>query len=535
MDLILLSMFVVLFGVLGLLLGTGGAMVALLVPGLRTPVAQYFERASATTLSRPAFTFGDSSDLLLKRRDYDADQGSEVIASGSDQLEVANPDSSIWSFHGTPLSIVDEFYGVAIDQRHLHPGEVLQDHIQEGTLWVGDFWGWINQQAELAAPAYAPVPKDGQPGTLQAVRTLFWGGEEADHPDTVKTFVAKAHEARNDTAVWKQLLVPAAFLVLGFGLLWFAAKFGPSSSGNQPPARDVGAGMLLLALPNVRDRLAGLWGRLTARLGAIRDRDEQREKDGEQRDGDGAAGRRSVLPPPRRVGLVLVGLVGLAIAMVVLYVMLLVFGPIGLFFVLGAFLIGFGIFPFGGPLLNKRLPTPLAERFAGVYLRLGLLPYDNPDLELSSDGQRFVEGDGSGPRYRLAGQHVGFTLASDSIEELFGNRADSASAVRSRANAGDNDIVGIPSGYTETSALTFDRIHGYIPEDPSDTHQYARLDRVMAPFQGANVGSRSKKALENAKEEFGAGWQELNTKQILWASLGAAVFGMAAGYIVFFL
>jgi hypothetical protein len=226
---------------------------------------------------------------------------------------------------------------------------------------------------------------------------------------------------------------------------------------------------------------------------------------------------------------------GLAVTGVVLLVLLSFFGPFGLFFVLGAFLVGFSIFPFSGPLLHKRLPAGVAEHLGGVYLRLGILPYDNPDLELSTDGQRFVEGDGSGQRYRLAGKHIGFTIDEDDIEDLFGDRAERASRVEARVPETDvGEVDGIPRGYAETGGLTFDRVKGYAPEDPDDDNLYARLDRVMAPFQQANVGSRSKKALENAKEAYGAGWRELNLKQILYASLGAAVIGMGSGYVVFF-
>lgn len=526
MNLLLLALYTILFGVLGFLLGTAGSIISLLIPRLRQPVAEYFERAAATTLYRPSITFGESNDLLWKRRHYDADQGAEAIDSGGDQLELANPDSSTWSFHGSPLSIVDEFFGVVVDQRHLHPGEVLETHLRESTLWVGDYWEWINGQEFLAAPAYAPVDKSGAAGKLQAARAIFWGAEEADHPDTTKTFVAKAHEARKDSAMWKQLLIPLAFLIVAFGLMWFAAKYGGGGGSTQAPTSVGSAALLLAGIPSLR---------------SSSDDDQDDDVDDENEDDDDGEESRDPVgwvrehkPSARQTMVGLFAIAGIGAAALVLLFLFVFFGPLGLCFVLSSFAIGFAIFPFSGPLLNKRLPTTVAERLAGLYLRLGLLPYENPDLELSSDGQQFVEGDGSGPRYRLAGQYVGFTMDSEDVEGLYGNRGVSASTVDNQDAAGGGEVSNVPSDYVESDAFTFGRVKGYIPEDPDEEYRYVRLDRIMAPFEKVNIGQRSQKALETAKEEFGAGWQDLNTKQILWMSLGMAVLGLGMGYVVFF-
>lgn len=523
MNFILLALYTILFGVLGLLVGTAGSIIGLLIPGLRDRLGPYFEDAAGTTLHRPAITFGESSDLLFKRRLYDADQGAEVISSGGDQLELANPDASIWSYHGSPLSIVDEWFGVVIDQRHLHPGETITSHLKESTLWVGDYWDWMNGRGYLAAPAYAELDTAGPAGKLQAVRTLFWGGEEADHPDTVKEYVAKANQGRKQSKMWKQLLIPLVFFVVTFGMLWFASQYGGGGGGGSPAPTPVGGSRALL--------LAA-----TPTPGTTEESDGGGEDDSGDSTGDNDtdSGGWSLRSIGKKVATVVGGLVAAGVLAVVLFALLTYFGPLGLLFVLSAFLTGLAVFPLSGPLLNKRLPTAIAERLGGLYLRLGLLPYDNPDFELSTDGQRVVEGNGNGPRYRLAGKYVAFTLDEDSLEELFGERADQASTVDARQDAGKPDITDLPSDYTTSTGLTYDRVKAMVPDDPSDDKVYLRLDRMTAPFRDANVGLRSRKALENAKEEYGAGWQDLNTKQILWMSFGMGILGLIMGYLVFF-
>lgn len=536
MNAILLGLYAVLFGVLGLLLGTAGAFIALLLPGLRDRVGGYFERASATTLYRPSITFGEGNDLLYKRRGYDADQGAEVIGSGDGQLEIANPDDSIWSFHGTPLAIVDEFFGVAIDQTHLIPSEEYEHHQRENTLWVGDIMEWTNRAGKLAAPAFAAVPKAGVPGKLESVRRLFGRGEEADHPDTTTELFAKAQQGHNETAMWKQALVPLGAFVLTFLLWWFGAKYGPGGGSSQSP-RTVGSSLLLLlGLPStssladaVRDRINAIRARLQT------DGDDDSQQVEKEDGGRGLAARlASAAPSPRTVGFGILAAIAVLATLVLLYVLFLFFGPLGLAIVLFTFGIGFAIFPFSGPLLNKRLPTAIAERLAGLYLRMGLLPYDNPNLELTTDGHRFVDGDGDGPRYRLAGQHVGLTINDEDIRDLYGNRAETATEVEIRASEGKPEVTGIPQGYVETDTLTYDRVKAFIPKDPSSDYLYARLDRIMQPFLNANIGNRSRKALEKAKEEYGGGRAPMDMRQILWASFGGMVFGSVIGYLMFF-
>ena len=221
----------VLAAVFGLLSGFMSTVLATGAGKFGERVAGLLEAGAAATLYRPSITFAESTDLLLRRRIWDAERGAEILPTGEDEIEIADPGDAIWSWHGQPLNVVDEVFGLAFDPRHMAVGEVLRKHRQRGELYVGDLTKWRLNQGTVAVPGYAKIPREATRFALDAARELVWGAEEGDHPHTAIEFFKKSQEGRISKSVSRQLLLPLGALVLGFGLMWFAAKYGPGGGG----------------------------------------------------------------------------------------------------------------------------------------------------------------------------------------------------------------------------------------------------------------------------------------------------------------
>ena len=221
----------VLGAVLGVLAGFMGTILATGAGAFGERVAGLLRAGAAATLFRPSITFAESTDLLLRRRIWNGERGAEVLPQGGEEIEIADPGDAIWSWHGQPLSVVDEVFGLAFDPRHMAVGEVLRKHRQRGELYVGDLTKWRLNQGTVAVPGYAKIPREATRFALDAARELVWGAEEGDHPHTATEYFKKSQEGRISKSVSRQLLLPLVALVVGFGLMWFAAKYGPGGGG----------------------------------------------------------------------------------------------------------------------------------------------------------------------------------------------------------------------------------------------------------------------------------------------------------------
>jgi len=206
------------------------------------------------------------------------------------------------------------------------------------------------------------------------------------------------------------------------------------------------------------------------------------------------------------------------------------------------FVVGFVLFPFGPFVLWWRLPKSLAETVAGHYLKFGLRPVEEPVFQLSLDGYDIVEGAdgavGGSKTYRLAGKWVGFSIDSDDADALFDGVSEEPQKIWARKPAELADggtTADAPPGYVVSDSLEVEGVRPYIPTRVDNDGLYARVDRAMSPFKDAARGSRVDKAVEIAKEKFGNGWQPLSDRMVIVASLVAAVIGLAAGFVVFFL
>jgi hypothetical protein len=207
------------------------------------------------------------------------------------------------------------------------------------------------------------------------------------------------------------------------------------------------------------------------------------------------------------------------------------------------FVIGAALFPAGPFVLWWRLPKSLAEMAAFHYLKFGLRPFREPVFQLGLGGYDIVEGAdgevGGSKKYRLAGKWVGFSIKPEDADALFEGIAEEPKKIWARKPAEMTDggvaATDAPPGYVVSDSLEVEGVKPYIPKRVDNDGLYARVDRAMSPFRNAARGSRVDKAIEIAKEKFGNGWQPLSDKMVIVATLVAAIVGMVAGFVVFFL
>lgn len=484
--------------ILGSTLGLIVPLVLVQLPGIGERVAAMLRASAAATLYRPTLTFGDSTDLLLRRRTWSNELGREVVAGGDDDVVIDNPASAIWPWHGQPLTIVDELFGVAFDPRHAAAGEPLRQHILDGTLLLGSLREWMRGAKAMAVPAYSEVPRQATRVVLEGARPLLWGAEEGDHPAYAEELFKKSQAGRVDVSGARQFLLPFGALLLTYGLMWVGGQWGPSGNGGGGGIVPIGGALWLL-------------------LG-------------------GAGGVRSVLK--KLVGLVVVVALGGGFAAAT-YGLYLLFGPVVAIIMALSFLFGASLFPFGGFLIWWRFPKSLAELVAGYYLRFGLIPYDDPVFELSTTGYDVVEGaDGSiggDERYRLETRWVGFSIAPDSLEELFDGLYETPREIEARKPAAvtDGGVAEAPPGYVASPGLEVEGVQGFIPTDLDENTLYVRTDRAMSPFRTAQQGGRVYKSVEVAKEKYGAGWKPLGERWIYILTIVGGICGLLFGYLSF--
>lgn len=520
--------------IVGAALGIVVPLVLVQLPGTSRRVGRLLRAAAASTLYRPTITFGDSTDLLLRRRSWNDELGREVLPGGDDEIVIENPGNAIHAWHGQPLTLVDELFGIAFDPRHAAVGEQLRERILEGTLNVGSIREWMGGREHVAVPAYAEIPRDAYRVALEGARSLLWGYEEGDHPDYAEEIFKKSQAGRVDASRARQMMLPFAALLITYGLMWVGAEWGPTGGGGGGPnIIPIGGsvGFLLLSLRRPRP-LA--WLRRRFSRSESPDVDDVPDDDGEGDDGGAPPG--GGLLTRLLVAIALLGF-GAGFAGIV-FLLYQFFGLLVTALLTVAFLIGALLFPFGGFLLWWRFPASIAEIIASYYLRFSLLPFREPVFEFAIGGYDVIEGtdvDGDA-KYRLATRWVGFSL-SDELEELFAGLYETTAQVEARAPeaVADGGVTDVPTGYVASPGLEVEGVQGYVPKNPDEDVLHVRTDAAMSPYQYAARGSRTYKAIEVAKEKFGAGWQALTDRWVWGLVITFGVLGLLFGYLSFHL
>jgi hypothetical protein len=207
----------------------------------------------------------------------------------------------------------------------------------------------------------------------------------------------------------------------------------------------------------------------------------------------------------------------------------------------------------GSTAIISSFPRALRDPIGNLWLTLALNGMDEPIVyqtesnEIELREREAVGLDGSGPRYRLGNNLVGFacarTVATFDDSGIRGSQVGDLRDTQVR-DVSDSDIVDVvsdggnvsslPDGLEPTVDIQNGDNWGAVPSiDYMDADKrsgtYVRTDKWMSRMADAATGKISERAQLEATKEFADGESGFSDQQLMYLSLGAAIVGFIGG------
>ena len=443
---------------------------------------------------RAALVFSEHGDVIAKQMEFD-DVGVEKISFDDDVKEFNDPAAALSSWMGFPFALANEEFGLLFDPRHAAIAEKKRDYDERGLKPIKCLSDLRNYGVEEWGPGVFEIPDRYKAWDMTALPAIVDGGERAEYPARVEELYRLSRNPFSSSKPMLKLLVPVAAFIAVFVAMWQIG--GSTDATMSTSAVSFGLLWLLVAAPELD------LGRLkSAMLWVV-------------------------------IGITPVALFGL-----------LVVATTPIFAVLAAIMFVVGIMSLPMFTLVARASNILSKLLGQmVYLKLGLLPYDQPLLEWTPRGYRMREldaldhvDDADMSWFSLAGSQIGFTFPP--TPDAFGPETISHDRLEAHredtVTDGGEETDPTPPGYAR-STLTRDVFGGYVPKRLNQDAFYLHSGIALSRFTDAAMGMKSLKRLLYAKEEYGAGDFGISDRTLLWATMASVVLAAGLGVLIFFL
>ena len=497
-------------------------------------IANAYLNVAMQTLDRPSFIISPTTDVSFESRVINDQFDREEIPGDPSTLLRTTRNSTVRCGRRA-CTFIDGEFGVSFDLRDVAVFQKLSRMDSDGILRSRDQNTGANGQIEFGTlggigihQAVCRVDDAGECALDMdlsgSVREWIEGREDATGWHRVWKGVERMFAMRGSALSWLKSLVPVLALIAGL----FAAYYlvGPGSLPGAPSSRDigVGAGSLLL-------------------LGLFDDGDES-GSDGENDDAESDAD--DALQIDNRI---LAGVAGALIACTTLLILALTApSAIGTLAIAAATSVAVvGAVWIGSTAIISSLPRVIRDSIGNLWLTLALNGLDDPILYQTASGTLELREssdiglDGSGPRYRIGNNLVGFAV--DRSVESFGDagiRGSKLGTLRSaeqQLNAitdGGGPAIDVGVEYEITDEVKNGGVYGVIPtRDSMDADKrsgtYVPTDKWMSRMADAATGKISERAQLEATKEFADGESGFSDQQLMYLSLGAAIAGFIGG------
>jgi hypothetical protein len=520
----------------------GGLLIILLAAPLSSNtnyskrVSNWYLTTAMATMDRPAFVVSPTTDISLESRSVNQRFNREELPGDPATLLRLTRNSTL-RCGKRAITFVDEQFGVSFDLRDVavfeklttldHDGNLATTHEQQNQY--GDVVGLTAFERAVcriddAGPSSLSMNLDSN------VRAWCDGNEDATAWHRTWKAVERMFSMHGSALSWLKSLVPVLALIAGL----FAAYYliGPGSLPGAPSSRDigVGAGSLLL-------------------LGLFGDSDDA-EPESDDVDDNAESDVDDALQIDNRI---LAGVAGALIACTTLLILALTApSAIGTLAIAAATsVVVFGAVWIGSTAIISSLPRAIRDPIGNLWLTLALNGLDDPILYQTASGTLELREssdiglDGSGPRYRVGTNLVGFAVdrSVDSFDGA-GIRGSKLGTLRDDAPAGSitdvaavsdgGQVESLPADYELTTSIQNGGVHGVVPSyDAMDSDKrsgtYVRTDKWMSRMADAATGKISERAQLEATKEFADGESGFSDQQLMYLSLGAAIAGFIGG------
>jgi len=529
-----------------------GTIVGLLIILLAAPlssttdyskrVSNWYLNTAMATMDRPAFVVSPTTDISLESRSVNQRFNREELPGDPATLLRLTRNSTL-RCGKRAITFVDEQFGVSFDLRDVavfeklttldHDGNLATTHEQHNQY--GDVVGLT--AFERAVCRIDDVGSSSLSMNLDSnVRAWCDGNEDATAWHRTWKAVERMFSMHGSALSWLKSLVPVLALIAGL----FAAYYlvGPGSLPGAPNSREIGVGagsLLLLGL-----------------FGDDSDADSEADNDDADDDNDAADAADSpriaidnrLLKPIAGVGIVCTTLIILAVTAP---------SAIGTLAIAAATSVAVvGAVWIGSTAIISSFPRALRDPIGNLWLTLALNGLDDPILYQTAAGTLELRDsadiglDGSGPRYRIGSNLVGFAV-DRSVESFDGagirgsklgtlrdDALESNSITDVAAVSDGGQVESLPADYELTTSIQNGGVHGVVPSyDAMDADKrsgtYVRTDKWMSRMADAATGQISERAQLEATKEFADGESGFSDQQLMYLSLGAAIVGFIGG------